>query len=70
MFNPKFALSARIFFVREESWDRIRLPKFKFSANFSIGLHVILQMQLEKMPNVKNILTENPLGFNLESLLK
>ena len=27
---------------------RIRLPKFKFSANFPIGLHVILQTQIKK----------------------
>ena len=26
---------------------RSRLPKFKFSANFSIGLHVILQLQIK-----------------------
>ena len=45
---------------------RTRLPKFTFSANFPIGLHVILQLQIKKkskMPNIlckKNILTENP----------
>ena len=28
---------------------RIRLTKFKFSANFHIGLHVILQLQIKKI---------------------
>ena len=28
---------------------RTRLPKFKFSANFPIGLHVILQLQIKKI---------------------
>ena len=54
--------------------DRTRLPKFKFSANFPIGLHVILQLQIKKskMPNIlcKKYLTENPLRFNVEPLLK
>ena len=27
---------------------RTRLPKFKFSAKFPIGLHVILQIQIKK----------------------
>ena len=27
---------------------RKRLPKFKFSAKFPIGLHVILQIQIKK----------------------
>ena len=27
---------------------RTRLSKFKFSANFPIGLHVILQLQVKK----------------------
>ena len=31
--------------------DRTRLPKFKFSANFPIGLHVILQLQIKKFKN-------------------
>ena len=52
-----------------------RLPKFKFSAKFPIGLHVILQIQIRKFKNAyyikwKIILTENPLRFNLEPLLK
>ena len=42
-----------------------RLPKFKFSAKFPIGLHVILQIQIKKFENDcyimwKIILTENP----------
>ena len=36
-------------------WDyqggRTRLPKFKFSAKFPIGLHVILQIQIRKFEN-------------------
>ena len=28
---------------------RTRLPKSKFSANFPIGLHVILQVQIKKI---------------------
>ena len=28
-----------------------RLPKFKFSAKFDIGLHVILQIQIKKFEN-------------------
>ena len=54
---------------------RKRLPKFKFSAKFPIGLHVILQMQIKKFENAcyimwKIILTENPSRFNVEPLLK
>ena len=54
---------------------RTRLPKFKFSANFPIGLHVILQIQIKKFENdcyiIWNIiLTENPSRFNVEPLLK
>ena len=29
---------------------RKRLPKFKFSAKFPIGLHVILQIQIKNRP--------------------
>ena len=52
-----------------------RLPKFKFSAKFTIGLHVILQIQIRKFENDcyimwKIILTENPLRFNVEPLFK
>ena len=32
-------------------WGRKRLPKFKFSAKFPIGLHVILQIQIKKFEN-------------------
>ena len=55
---------------------RTRLPKFKFSANFPIGLQVILQLQIKKNQKClisyvkKNILTENPLRFNVDPLLK
>ena len=52
-----------------------RLPKFKFSAKFPIGLHVILQIQIKKIENDcyimwKIILTENPSRCNLAPLLK
>ena len=54
---------------------RKRLPKFKFSAKFPIGLHVILQIQIKKFENDcyimwKIILTENPSRCNLAPLLK
>ena len=54
---------------------RKRLPKFRFSAKFPIGLHVILQIQIRKFENDcyimwKIILTENPWRFNVEPLLK
>ena len=54
---------------------RKRLPKFKFSAKFPIGLHVILQIQIKEFENDcyimwKIILTENPLRCNLAPLLK
>ena len=54
---------------------RTRLPKFKFSSKFPIGLHVILQIQIRKFENDcyimwKIILTENPSRFNVEPLLK
>ena len=54
---------------------RKRLPKFKFSAKFPIGLHVILQVQIKKFENDcylmwKIILTENPSRFNVEPLSK
>ena len=54
---------------------RTRLPKFKFSANFPIGLQVILQIQIKNkikkclISYVKYVLTENPLRFNLEVIL-
>ena len=54
---------------------RKRLPKFKFSAKFPIGLHVILQIQIKKFENDcylmwKIISTENPSRFDVEPLLK
>ena len=36
---------------RQRQWGRTRLPKFKFSANFPIALHVILQLQIKKFQN-------------------
>ena len=59
----------------EQGGGRKRLPKFKFSAKFPIGLHVILQIQIKKFENDcynmwKIILTENPLRCNLAPLLK
>ena len=54
---------------------RKRLPKFKFSVKFPIGLHVIFQIQIKKFENDcyimwKIILTENPSRCNLAPLLK
>ena len=54
---------------------RTRLPKSKFSAKFPIGLHLILQIQIQKFENDcyimwKIILTENPSRFNVEPLLQ
>ena len=59
----------------EQGGGRTRLPKFKFSEKFPIGLHVILQIQIKKFENDcyimwKIILTENPSRFNVEPLLK
>ena len=66
------ALPAPLHLIRG---GRKRLPKFKFSAKFPIGLHVILQIQIKKFENDcylmwKIILTENPSRFNVEPLLK
>ena len=63
------------FSTMEARGGRKRLPKFKFSAKFPIGLHVILQIQIQKFENDcylmwKIILTENPSRFNVEPLLK
>ena len=64
-------------YIRLRHWQggRKRLPKFKFSAKFPIGLHVILQIQIKKFENDcyimwKIILTENPSRCNLAPLLK
>ena len=59
----------------QKQGGKTRLPKFKFFANFPIGLHMILQIQIKKFKNGlylmwKNILTENPLRFNIEPPLK
>ena len=32
-------------------WGQTRLPKFKFSAKFPIGLHMILQIQIKEFEN-------------------
>ena len=66
------ALPAPLILIRG---GRKRLPKFKFSAKFPIGLHVILQIQIRKFENDsyimwKIILTQNPSRFNVEPLLK
>ena len=37
--------------LRYGGGGRTRLPKFKFSAKFPIGLHVILQIQIRKFEN-------------------
>ena len=61
--------------LRNSRGGGTRLPKFKFSAKFPIGLHVILQIQIRKFENDcyimwKIILPENPSRFNVEPLLK
>ena len=38
-------------YIHTDRGGRIRLPKFKFSAKFPIGLHVILQIQIRKFEN-------------------
>ena len=37
--------------VSAEQGGRTRLPKFKFSAKFPIGLHVISQIQIRQFEN-------------------
>ena len=49
-----------------EAGGRTRLPKFKFSANFSIGLHVILQLQIKK--NQKCLISYVKKYFNRKSV--
>ena len=72
----KYGKVARVhYFCRITRGGRKRLPKFKFSAKFPIGLHVILQIQIKKFENDcyimwKIILTENPSRCNLAPLLK
>ena len=65
--------------IKIDFWEtrggRKRLPKFKFSAKFPIGLHVILQIQIKKFENDyyimwKIILNENPSRCNLAPHLK
>ena len=53
---------------------RTRLPKFRFSAKFPIGLHVALQIQIRKFENDcyvmwKIILTKNPSWSNFKWVL-
>ena len=38
-----------VFLSQKISGGRTRLPKFKFLANFPIGLHVILQIRIKKI---------------------
>ena len=38
-----------VFLLEAGGGVRKRLPKFKFSAKFPIGLHVILQIQIKKI---------------------
>ena len=45
---------------------RTRLPKFKFLANFPIGLHVILQIQIKK--NQKCLISYVKKYFNRKSI--
>ena len=73
--HPKPKLSMFCSGIATGRGGRKRLPKFKFSAKFPIGLHVILQIQIKKFENDcylmwKIILTENPSRFNVEPLLK
>ena len=42
---------ALYFFHFQTGGGRKRLPKFKFSAKFPIGLQVILQIQIKKFEN-------------------
>ena len=63
--------------------DRKRLPKFKFSAKFPIGLHVILQIQTKKSkmtailglceklfkPKIRRCSTLNPSWNNVKWIL-
>ena len=61
------------FFNQDGGGDRKRLPKFKFSAKFPIGLHVILQIQIKKIENDCYIMWKiiiNPSRCNLAPLLK
>ena len=67
---PTIFLWGRPLILLPSGGGRTRLPKFKFSAKFPIGLHVILQIQIRKLENDcyimwKIILTENPSRFNL-----
>ena len=44
-------IESRINRIEGTGGGRKRLPKFKFSAKFPIGLHVILQIQIKKFEN-------------------
>ena len=71
----KLAVGGILLVGASRQGGRKRLPEFKFSAKFPIGLHVILQIQIKKFENDcylmwKIILTENPSRFNVEPLLK
>ena len=44
-------IALAILFTDFRGGGRTRLPKFKFSAKFPIGLHVVLQIQIKKFEN-------------------
>ena len=46
-----FLLEVKMRFIMLKQGGRTRLPKFKFSEKFPIGLHVILQIQIRKFEN-------------------
>ena len=64
--------------IREYRGPGSDLPEFKFSVEFPIGLHIILQLQIKKKKKIKTayylkckiISTENPSRCNLAPLLK
>ena len=71
--RQSFPTVAILWILSGGGWKR--LLKFKFSAKFPIGLHVILQIQIKNFENDcyimwKIISTENPSRFNVEPLLK
>ena len=74
-YKPIGGVSSQALWNHGGGGGRTRLPKFKFSAKFPIGLYVILQIQIRKFENDcyimwKIILTENPSRFNVEPLMK
>ena len=49
----------RNFLSIEISRGRTCLPKFRFSANFPIGLHIIVQIQMKKFKNAQYLRWKN-----------